>query len=116
MTAAGQIPTEIGEALARNCGCHYTDETEKLVDYDDEDMPIATWADWHVPFDGALPMNFDGTVWEANMLRVTFLQPLPMPPNDCDIDGHGTTISEDDRVLFSRWFDAGAPDAASWPP
>ena len=114
----GQIPTEIGEALAEHCGCHYTDDIaiEGLTNYDSDAVPLSTWDDFHVPFVGVFPADFDGTVWEATEVRVTFHQPLPMPPGECNIDGEGTIITDEDFVLFAQWFDAGAPDGASWPP
>ena len=114
----GQIPTPVGEALLRHCGCHYTDDIQipGLIDYKADSMPMSTWADFHVPFEGVFPMNFEGTVWEGTEVRVTFQEPVPMPPDQCDIDGHGTIISEEDFVLFAQWFDAGAPDGANWPP
>lgn len=114
----GQIPTEIGEALLRHCGCHYTDDIQivGLTDYNSDKVPLSVWDDFHVPFDGVFPMNFEGTVWEATEVRVTFHEPLPMPPAECDLDGHGKIISDEDFVLFAQWFDAGAPDGANWPP
>ena len=114
----GQIPTDVGEALLRHCGCHYTDDIQipGLTDYNSDDVPLSTWDDFQVPFVGVFPMAFEGTVWEATEVRVTFHQPLPMPPGECDIDGRGTIISDEDFVLFAQWFDAGAPDGASWSP
>ena len=114
----GQIPTEIGIALAEHCGCHYTNDIQirGLTNYDSDAVPLSTWDDFHVPFVGVFPAEFDGTVWEATEVRVTFHQPLPMPPGECDIDGEGSIITEEDFALFAQWFDAGAPDGANWPP
>ena len=57
---AGQIPTVVGEALLRNCGCHYTDNVTpgEYIDYKSNKVPMATHADFHVPYAGTFPMGY----------------------------------------------------------
>lgn len=113
---AGQIPQVIGEALLRNCGCHYTDNAEGYTDYISNKAPMSTLADFQANFEGTFPANFDDQpTWVATEVRVIFNQPLPMPPNECGVEGEPGNISMDDFVLFAQWFQAGAPDGASFP-
>ena len=112
----GQIPAVIGEALIRNCGCHYTDNVRGYVDYTSNAAPMNTWGDFHSAFEGVFPAGFDEQLtWQACEVRVVFQQPLPMPPNDCRVDGEPGFITHDDFVLFAQWFEAGAPDGANFP-
>lgn len=110
----GQLPPVIGDALVRNCGCHYTDNVEGLLDYMSDAVPIATHADFHVPFTGVFPQAFDGPVYEAVEQRVVFVDPLPMPPIECDVIGEDGMITEADMALFADWLGAGAPDAPNY--
>lgn len=115
--AEGQIPTIVGEALVRNCGCHYSDNVLPMyVDFIDETMPMATLDDFFVAFDGVFPANFDGLVHEAIEQRVVFVDPLPMPPIECSVEGEDGTISQADLQIFTDWLAAGAPDGANFPP
>ena len=112
----GQIPQVIGEALLRNCGCHYTDEAEGYTDYKSNAAPMNTLADFHQDFAGIFPANFeDQPTWLATQVRVIFHRPLPMPPNECAVEGEPGNMTMDDFVLFAQWFQAGAPDGASFP-
>lgn len=114
--AAGQIPTVIGDALLRNCGCHYTDDAPGYTDYISNAAPMSTWDDFHTNFEGVFPAGFgEQLTWEACEVRVVFQQPLPMPPNDCSVEGEAGFITHDDFVLFAQWFEAGAPDGANFP-
>lgn len=111
----GLLPTVIGEALLRNCGCHYSDEPDVAVDYLSDAVLINTWADFHVPFVGVFPMGYeDRMVWEATRVRVVEQLPVPMPSIECDVEGEEGVITEADKALFEAWFDAGAPDGASF--
>lgn len=113
--AEGLLPTVIGEALLRNCGCHYSDNPDVAVDYLSDAVLINTWADFHVPFVGVFPMGFeDRTVWEATRVRVVDQMPVPMPSVECDVEGEDGVITDADKALFEAWFDAGAPDGASF--
>jgi hypothetical protein len=112
----GQIPTIIGDALLRNCGCHYSDNVVGYVDYMTNETPMATHADFHATFTGIFPMEFEGMpVYLAVEQRVVFMNPLPMPSIECDVEGEAGTISVADQNLFADWLAAGAPDGASYP-
>jgi hypothetical protein len=113
----GQIPTVIGEALLRNCGCHYTDDTPPgFVDYMSNLVPMATHADFHVLFAGVFPTGFENmAVYLAVQERVVNHQPLPMPPLMCQVEGEPGTITMADQALFTDWLAAGAPDGANYP-
>lgn len=113
--AEGLLPTVIGEALLRNCGCHYSDNPDVAVDYLSNAVLLNTWGDFHVPFVGVFPMGFeDRMVWEATRVRVVDQMPVPMPSIECDVEGEDGVITEADKALFEAWFDAGAPDGASF--
>ena len=112
----GQIPTLIGEALLRNCGCHYSDDVEGYVDYTTNTTPMDTHADFHATFNGIFPAESVGMpVYLAVEQRVVFSNPLPMPSIECDVMGELGTITEADLDLFADWLGAGAPDGASYP-
>jgi hypothetical protein len=113
-----QIPTSVGEALLRNCGCHYTDDVPigLYVDYVSNDQPLSTLADFHGNFMGTFPMGFERMpAYEAVEERVVYSNPLPMPPFGCGVEGEPGRISAADLELFTDWLAAGAPDGASFP-
>jgi hypothetical protein len=112
----GQIPTVIGEALLRNCGCHYTNNVVGYVDYKSDDkVPLGRLADFHVDFVGTFPKGFrDMPVYKAVEARVIDKQPLPMPPIECSVDDEPGTITAVDVELFARWLSADAPDGATF--
>lgn len=112
----GQIPTLIGEALLRNCGCHYSDNVVGYVDYTTNETPLDTHAAFHATFNGIFPAEFKGMpVYLAVEQRVVFSNPLPMPSVECDVEGEFGVITQADKDLFADWLAAGAPDGASWP-
>lgn len=109
----GQIPTVVGDALLRNCGCHYNTNMLMVgsgyIDYDEEIMPLATHADWHVDFTGTFPTGYEMMpTYLAVEQRVVFSDPLPMPPFGC------VMISDADLALLADWLGEGAPDGASY--
>lgn len=115
----GQIPTIIGEALLRNCGCHYTDAATDngYIDYLSDTVVMRTHADFHVLFEGVFPMNFeDRPVYEAVEVRVVDQMPIPMPSIECGVEGEEGVITQEDRDLFADWLEADAPDGASYVP
>ena len=115
---ATQIPTGVGEALLRNCGCHYTDDVPigLYVDYSSNAQPLATLADFHGAFTGTFPMGFEGMpAYLAVERRVVDHDPLPMPPYGCGVEGEPGMISAADLQLLGDWLAAGAPDGASFP-
>lgn len=116
--AVGQIPTSVGDALLRNCGCHYTDDVPigRYVDYISNNQPMSTLADFHGNFMGTFPVDFERMpTYEAVEERVVFSNPLPMPPFGCGVEGEPGRILEADLQLLTDWLAAGAPDGASFP-
>lgn len=113
-----QIPTVIGDALVRNCGCHYTDNVMVgvYVDYQSNAQPLHTLADFHGDFLGTFPAGFDMMpAYLAVQERVVNEKPLPMPPHGCTVDGEPGRITMADRALFTEWLAAGAPSGAEFP-
>jgi hypothetical protein len=113
-----QIPTRVGEALLRNCGCHYTDDVPigLYVDYSSNAQPLSTLADFHGDFMGTFPMGFeDMPTYLAVELRVVDHDPLPMPPLGCGVEGEPGLLSAADLALLTKWLAAGAPSGASFP-
>ncbi len=107
---AGQIPPDIGEAIAANCGCHFA------ASQDDIDPAVT----------GALANAFAlGTLadWQG---ALTTIQPkveqamgtTPMPPLfPCMPTGEMlVSITPEDQMLLLDWMDADAPDGATWAP
>ena len=115
---AGQLPTLVGEALLRNCGCHYTDDVPigLYVDYTSNKQPLATHADFHANFMGTFPVGFEEQpAYLAVEQRVVFHDPLPMPPFGCGVEGEPGLITAADLQLLTDWLGAAAPDGASFP-
>lgn len=113
-----QIPTLVGEALLRNCGCHYTDDVPigLYVDYSSNAQPLSTLADFHGDFMGTFPMGFeDMPTYLAVERRVVDHDPLPMPPLGCGVEGEPGLLSAADLALLTEWLAAGAPGGASFP-
>jgi hypothetical protein len=102
---AGQIPPDIGEILANNCGCHYADDLTApgfdSVDYGGT-ADLATHAGW-----------------QAGMLYATALDYVAtefMPLTDMCEQDDGNKLSEDDYRTLTKWLSQGAPDGATWQP
>ncbi|MBK8234791.1 MAG: hypothetical protein IPK74_04475 [Deltaproteobacteria bacterium] len=115
---AGQIPTVVGEVLLRNCGCHYTDNVTpgEYIDYKSNKVPMATHADFHVPYAGTFPMGYAmQEAWVGIEERVVHHNPLPMPPFPCGMEGMMETITAEDLDVLATWLAAAAPDGANWP-
>lgn len=113
-----QIPTLVGEALLRNCGCHYTDDVPigLYVDYASNKQPLSTLADFHGSFMGTFPTGFEEQpTYLAVEQRVVFHMPLPMPPYGCGVEGEPGLITAADLQLLTDWLAAAAPDGASFP-
>lgn len=101
------LPVSVGDALERNCGCHYVDPRalEPTVPAYFGGMAMATWADFHQTFMGQL-------VWQRVQQRAVVELNMP-PPYFCDELDQGS-LSNEDHALFQAWLEAGAPDAATW--
>jgi len=105
---AMQLPTEIGDILARSCGCHFADDLIVPGDYPQAGtLDLTTWSAWHSDF-GEVP------TYEAARLRVEAVIPvLLMPPPMCDV-GDGETMLPADRARLLEWIAALAPDGPTW--
>lgn len=110
---AMQIPTEIGNVLATNCGCHYIDMLNRPVpDYfqgtEAHAMAIDTWANWRLPYGPMAKSPID-----ESLARLDPASLLPMPPPaSCSVSG--ANIAADDKALLVDWLMQEAPDGASW--
>jgi hypothetical protein len=107
-TASGELPIDVGDLLARNCGCHYVDDAAlaREVPAYLGAMPMATWQDFHTPFNGVLVRD---RVADRAVVQLS----MP-PPFYCDALAFGS-LSAEDHALLQQWLAAGAPDGASWP-
>lgn len=104
---AALLPVAIGDALERNCGCHYVDSArlDPEVPAYNGAMRMSTWEEFHTPFMGTL------TYLRVEQRAVVQLG-MP-PPFYCDDLDMGS-LSTADYTLLQAWLDAGAPDAARW--
>jgi len=107
-TGPGQLPLEIGELLANNCGCHYVDpgELERGVPAYNGTIPLATWQDFQTPFNGIV-------TWQRVRQRAVIELSMPVTFY-CDAQEFGS-LSTEDHTLLEAWLTAQAPDGASWP-
>ncbi len=112
---AGVIPSSVGGALERNCGCHYTDQTSDPTLY----FPYAggtqlrTLQNFTDNYAGANSTYQGAPAWQAVQDRVIVQQ--NMPTAVCEVEGGGTMTAEDFTV-FEAWFGQGAPDGATFTP
>lgn len=107
-TAAGELPVDVGDLLARNCGCHYVDDAALAPEVPAYlgPMQMATWQDFHTPFNG---ITVADRVADRSVVQLS----MP-PPFYCDSLAFGS-LSAEDHALLDAWLAAGAPDGASWP-
>ncbi|MCR9164765.1 MAG: hypothetical protein ACE37F_33695 [Nannocystaceae bacterium] len=112
---AGVIPSSIGGALERNCGCHYTDQTSDPTLYFPYNggTQLRTLQNFTDNYAGANSTYAGSPAWEAVQDRVIVQQ--NMPTAVCEVEGGGA-ITAEDFALFEAWFEQGAPDGASFTP
>ncbi len=110
---AGQIPTDIGDALERNCGCHYVESAGSPYLAWPEGQPLRTLADFTGPYAGTNQAYAEGPGWAAVQDRVITQQTMPM--SLCETE-EGTAITDADFALFEAWFEQEAPDGATFEP
>lgn len=112
---AGVIPSAIGGALERNCGCHYTDQTSDPTLYFPYNggTQLQTLQNFTDNYAGANSTYSGAPAWQAVQDRVVVQQNMPTPV--CEVEGGGTMTAED-LALFEAWFEQGAPDGATFTP
>lgn len=112
---AGVIPSAIGGALERNCGCHYTDQTSDPTLYFPYNggTQLQTLQNFTDNYAGANSTYMGSPAWQAVQDRVVVQQNMPTPV--CEVEGGGTMTAED-LALFEAWFEQGAPDGATFTP
>ena len=104
-----ELPTEIGEVIDRNCGCHLSDNEvfapNTPLYYGT--LQLSTYDDFHA--------NFQGQPVYVEVDARTITQRSMPPLFFCgDPDGLSSSLSQADRDLFSAWLVSGAPDAPTW--
>ncbi len=114
---AGMIPTDVGQALTDNCGCHLVDNP------DDFTAPPSFWR-YTGMFDlrtydalqaaSGSPTCAGMTNWECMNKRVVTDGNMP-PPGYCSEQDMGA-LPQADYDLLSKWLADGAPDAPNWTP
>lgn len=103
-----QLPIEIGDILARSCGCHFADDLVIAGDYPPNGtLDLTTWTAWHSDFSGS-------PTYEAARDRLDpAIELIIMPPQTCDV-GNGETMLPEDRARLLEWIAAEAPDGPTW--
>jgi hypothetical protein len=112
---AGMIPAAVGEALERNCGCHYTSTVSDPALYFpfSGGTQLQTLANFTNLYAGANAAYMDQPAWVAVEDRV--INQRNMPTAVCETEDGGI-ISSADFALFEAWFDQEVPDGASFTP
>lgn len=111
---AGVIPSSVGGALERNCGCHYTDQTSDPMYFPyNGGTQLRTLQNFTDNYAGANSTYQGAPAWQAVQDRV--VNQKNMPTAVCEVEGGGIITSED-FALFEAWFEQGAPDGASFTP
>ena len=113
--AAGMIPSAIGEALERNCGCHYTSTVSDSSLYFpfSGGTQLQTLANFTNPYAGGIATYMGQPAWMAVQDRV--INQRNMPTAVCETEDGGI-ISDADFALFEAWFQQEVPDGASFTP
>lgn len=107
--AEGDLPPEIGAALANNCGCHGPMPSEFI-----EGVPSYVGTT-----NFATVAEFNGTTSNKRIVHEVVLERLQstgfsrMPPTYCVLED-GEPITSADLTLLVSWLEAGAPDAPTW--
>jgi len=110
---AGKIPTSVGAALERNCGCHYVTEADPPYFPFSGGTQLQTLANFTNLYAGA-NMTYTGeAAWVAVQDRV--INQRNMPTAICETEGGGL-ITDADFALFEAWFEQEVPDGANFTP
>ncbi len=111
---AGVIPTFIGEALERNCGCHYVTEADPPYIPFSAGTQLQTLENFTNDYAGGNTMYDGMPAWMAVQDRV--VTQMTMPTIGVCVTDEGTSLTERDLGLFHAWFEQGAPDGATFEP
>lgn len=112
---AGLLPSEVGAALARNCGCHFTSTTadpETYFPYSGG-VRMETLQGFLDPYPGANSTYVGQPTWRAVEDRLVVQG--SMPPGVCETSD-GASISDADLALFTAWFEQEVPDGSGFTP
>ena len=112
-TGPTQIPVDVGDVLARNCGCHYATQATapKTALHGAGYQPMDTLADFTGAYAGINSAAYGtGTGADAVYDRVVTVGNMPQPII-CDL-GDGTVISAEDLATLQTWLEAGTPGGA----
>ncbi|MEM6291237.1 MAG: hypothetical protein AAGA54_08225 [Myxococcota bacterium] len=110
---AGKIPLSVGEALERNCGCHYTSNATSPYIPFQGGTQLQVLANFTNPYNGANSLYSGQPAYEAVRDRVVRIGDMPMAL--CETD-EGGRITAADLALLTAWLDQGAPDGATFQP
>ncbi len=108
---AGKIPSSIGSALERNCGCHYVTEAAPPYVPFGGGTQLQTLANFTNTYAGANMQYMGNPAWQAVEDRVVNQKNMPMA--QCETD-EGIPMTESDLALFTAWFEQEAPDGATF--
>ncbi len=110
---AGLLPSQIGDALERNCGCHYTSSASSPYIPFQGGTQLQTLTNFRNPYNGANSQYAGLAAYEVVFDRVVRLRDMPMAL--CETT-QGTSITDADLALFTAWLEQDAPDGASFTP
>ena len=110
---AGRIPTSVGAALERNCGCHYVTTAAAPYVAFSGGTQLQTLTNFTDAYGGANNTYAGMPGWVAVQDRVINQRTMPMAL--CETEGGGT-ISDEDFALFTAWFEQEVPDGANFTP
>lgn len=108
----GQIPTEIGDILAGNCGCHYSSMimTPPFASYPPTFLLDMTTLDAF-----SQEIDADGTIASVDVReRLLGENGVPIMPSPPCSTAEGEAMDPALRDTLIAWIDAGLPDGATW--
>ncbi len=110
---AGKIPSSIGDALERNCGCHYTNNVSSPYVPFSGGTQLQTLENFTNDYAGANSAYAGMPAWQAIEDRVITQANMPMAL--CETE-EGIPMTEADFALFEAWFEQEVPDGAGFTP
>ncbi len=110
------IPTDVGDVITRNCGCHLVDDPMDFippVGHYDRNVPLRTWAEIHADHPNTMAPWYESIRFRV----VAQASPvLVMPQTAYCMEQDVGAMSQADYDILSQWLNDDAPDAPTWTP